>query len=381
MKPVVDRIAQNIKRRRKQLGLTQEELGTRLSYSVKAVSKWESGRGVPPTVLLPDLARELKISVDQLLSPWTEERYYLGIDGGGTKTEFALADAEGNILQTRLLGTSNPVDIGINASLEVLRTGISDLCADLPKSSISLFAGLAGGTTKGVSDQIGAFLNSLGFAEVGYGSDAKNAISAGIGKKDGIIVILGTGSVTFAQSRGRQHRIGGYGYLLGDAGSGFALGRDAILAALQAEDGSGEKTLLYDCVKARLGGGRVLERLGDFYEGGKREIASFAPCFFEAYGGGDPLAKRLLRRNLEAVASMIRGAAGHLSDIASPIPVVLCGGLSGAYGDEILPILRELLSGEPHAYELSRCERSMIYGALTLAGMPEYSEKKENHQC
>ena len=71
------------------------------------------------------------------------ERYFLGIDGGGKKTEFALADSDGNIIRTTILGTSNPSDIGIDAALNVIKTGISEVCADIPKSNISLFAGLA----------------------------------------------------------------------------------------------------------------------------------------------------------------------------------------------------------------------------------------------
>ena len=373
MENVTDIIAKNIKERRKALGLTQMELGVLLGYSVKAISKWESGKGAPPTVVLPLLAQMLRTDVDFLLREQTERRFYLGIDGGGTKTEFALADDEGHVIKTLLLGTSNPSDIGMSAAKEVWRTGISEVCAALPKGSISLFAGLAGGTTHGVSEEIDRFFGSFGFHSVRHGSDAENAISAGLGQRDGIITIMGTGSVAFAQCGGKRHRVGGYGYLLADAGSGFAFGRDAIAAALQYEDGSGEDTLLYESVKAKCGAKTVLEKLGLFYEGGKRAIADYASCVFDAYRHGDALAHVIVERNLQAVAQTVRGAGKHLKD-ASRIPVVLCGGICQSHGDVVVPVLGRYLSNEN--YEISLCEHSLIYGALRLAGMPEGREEK-----
>ena len=120
-----------------------------------------------------------------------------------------------------------------------------------------------------------------------------NAVSASLGRDDGITVMMGTGSVTFAQANGRMHRIGGYGYLLGDAGSGFLLGRGAILAALMCEDGSGEETALYVSVKKKCGTEKVLDSLGEFYRGGKRAIAQYAPLVLNAHAErGDAVGKK-----------------------------------------------------------------------------------------
>ena len=88
-------LAKNIKARRKEFGLTQAELAKRLSYSEKAISKWECGLGCPPTLILPTLAEALGTSVDALFYEEAEHHFFLGIDGGGTKTDFALADENG----------------------------------------------------------------------------------------------------------------------------------------------------------------------------------------------------------------------------------------------------------------------------------------------
>ena len=365
-KSIANIIAKNIRSRRKELKMTQNELADLLGYSAKAISKWESGAGTPPTVMLPMLAQALQTNLDIIMSDFSDRMFYLGIDGGGTKTDFALSDAHGNIQSSVCLGTSNPSDIGIENTLSVLRAGIIEVCGSIPKSNISIFAGIAGGTTDGIREQISVFLSKFGFAEVKNGSDAMNAVSASLGDADGISVIMGTGSVTFAQINGKTHRIGGYGHLLGDAGSGFALGREAILSALNFEDGSGEETALYEAVRKKCGTKSVLESLGKFYNGGKREIAQYAPLVLNAYENGDEVAKGILMDNLEKVAQSIRGAAKHLPKTKDPINVVLCGGLC-TKDSTIHRILCEIMAEEN--YSISICERPLIFGALRLAGM------------
>ena len=88
--------------------------------------------------------------------------------------------------------------------------------------------------------------------------------------------------MAFAKSGENQYRIGGYGYLLGDGGSGYAIGRAVIEAALRFEDGSGSETALYAPVLTKCGSKTVLEALGSFYRGGKSLIATYAPLLFDA---------------------------------------------------------------------------------------------------
>jgi N-acetylglucosamine kinase-like BadF-type ATPase len=365
-KNVVKILAKNMRSRRKELKMTQNELADLLNYSAKAVSKWESGISAPPTVILPRLAQVLQTNLDTLMEDISDQMFYLGIDGGGTKTEFALADSEGNILKTVCLGTSNPNDIGIENALTTLRAGIFEVCGNIKKSNISVFAGISGGTTAGMHEQISAFLSKFGFADAKNGNDAMNAVAASLGKSDGISVIMGTGSVTYAQVNGKMHRVGGYGYLIGDPGSGFSIGSKAILAALSFEDGSGEQTALYEAVRKKCGTESILESLCKFYSCGKHEIAQYAPLVLNAYVEGDKVAKRILFDELEMVAQAIRGASKHLPNTKEPIRIVLSGGLCTK--DRIIyHSLCEILSKEN--YSISVCEHSLVFGALKLAGM------------
>ena len=97
MSEILQKFSRSLKARRKALGMTQRDLADKISYSEKAVSKWESGVALPPSALLPTLSAILGVSIDELLMGKNEIRYYLGIDGGASKTEFLLVNSEGNV--------------------------------------------------------------------------------------------------------------------------------------------------------------------------------------------------------------------------------------------------------------------------------------------
>ena len=298
--------------------------------------------------------------------------YYIGVDGGGTKTEFVLADLEGNILKRTILSGCNPNDIGFQGTFDVLRQGIFDVCGEIPFRYISVFAGLAGGITGDNSRRIREFLEQYHFGRTGNGSDAQNAVAISLLGENGITVIMGTGAIAFAQCDDKLYRIGGFGYMFGDEGSGFCIGRDGIAAALQSEDGSGQKTVLEESVREKCGRKIILDAIGDFYQGGKRLIASYAPLVFKAYLDGDEVAKNILHRNVKAIAQIIFGAAKHLP-AGKEVKVALCGGIT-KNKEVILPILEQYLSEDAHnQYNVSVCDSSIAHGALLLAGM-EYKE-------
>jgi len=368
MRNVVECISENIKRYRRKCGMTQAELAAMLGYSEKAISKWECGKGMPPTELLPKLARCLETSIDRLMSEdGNGEMLFLGIDGGGTKTDFALADKNGKLIRRVILGASNPNDVGLPEAQSVLKSGIIEVCGEYPMKSISAFAGLAGGSSKENEQKIYNFLSNFGFASLANGEDAENAVSAGLDGSDGVAVIMGTGSVVYAKQGDELYRMGGYGFLLGDEGSGFSIGRDVIHAALRYDDGSGEETLLYKYVKEKCGSEAVFESIDGFYRGGKREIAQYAPLAFRAYSKGDRLATDILTKNIGELAALIQSAAKKVQ--GSSTRVVICGGLVSE-SETIVDILSGALSNDSHKYHIEVCKKPMVWGALRLAGMP-----------
>ena len=364
-KEISKAFGRNLRAARKAIGLTQTALAQQLGYSSKAVSKWESGEAIAHSVLLPTLARHLHTDINSLMRVSETVSYYVGIDGGGTKTEFLLAQEGGEILRRLVLEGCNPNDVGLAACTELLKRGIRELCAELPRDEISLFAGIAGCMTGNNRHEILQALSTLGFHRCDCNSDAVNAVQATLGDRDGIMIIAGTGNITFVQRDGVRHRLGGFNYLFEEGGSGYMLGHDALYYALKTEEKGKTDTLLYRLVLEKCATPTVLDDLAALYKGGKQLIASFAPIVFAAAKEGDPQALQILRRNAAVLAEEIEEGAALLGQ---PDPqVVLIGGL--CQQEELLfPLILEQL----HIKCRLRSHRdSLAKGALKMAGWEE----------
>ena len=352
--------AENLRFYRKKLGLTQQQLGNMVSYSGKAVSKWESGNVFPPTEALLRLTEILKTDLNALFALREAPSYFLGVDGGGTKTEFVLADSDNNIIMQDTLGPCNAINMDSEEIEKVITDGIKSVCRDVPPGQISAFFGISGaGTQK--SDRIYKFLKKFGFFSVGLGTDAQNIISAGLNGRNGIIAILGTGSVVFASKDGSLKRFGGYGNLLGDYASGYEIGKSGLSAVLAAADLSGPETLLSDMFSEKTKR-NIFDVLPLFYKNGKSYISSFAPMVFEAYRRGDGVARQIIRDNIKKFSCQLKAAAALFG--GSEIPVVLSGGLTRE-AEVILPLFKDELGDEKVKFEILR--EKPVMGAVRLA--------------
>lgn len=361
--------SQNLKKLRKHRSMTQEHLARKLGYTEKAVSKWESGNSIPAAETLIQLASVFDVTLDELFDDSSVAQYYLGIDGGATKTTFALADKNGVIMHKIVLGPSNPFDIGFVEACNVLESGINQVTANIRKRKISMFAGISGGGIKEMRDRLGAFFSKFGFLSFSNDSDAINIISAGLGSEDGIVVIMGTGSSCFKRLDGNISRLGGYGYLFDHAGGGYDLGNAAISLSCKAEDGSGKDTIIRKLLARELGTETVAEKISYFYSIGKSGIASFAPIVFEADELGDEVAKQILTDNMRHVASLIHTAGKSFAPDGERIKVVCVGGLTKK-SDQLFPLLNRELDklGADGRYDISVFDGDVVIGALMQAG-------------
>ena len=120
-------------------------------------------------------------------------KYLLGIDGGGTKTEFLLTDMNGKEIKRIILGASNPVNLGIENTCRLLSEGINKICAELDYSEISVYAGIAGAKTGDNEKLITEFLSGFGFGAFASGSDIDLALELTLKGENGTVVIMGTG--------------------------------------------------------------------------------------------------------------------------------------------------------------------------------------------
>ena len=295
-------VGKNIKKYREKLKITQQELATRLYVSYQAVSAWERGVALPDLENTAKLADVFNVKIDALLSNNTST-YLIAIDGGGTKTEFILFDKEGHVKKSLLLPGSNPNDIGIDGSIDLISDGIDKLTAHHSVSAV--FAGIAGVTTGSHRlDLQKALANKYGIPFF-VDTDAVNALALGNTPENTASVICGTGSCVFVRKNYQLTRLGGWGYLFDRAGSAYDVGNDAIRHALAVHDGLEAPSSLSALVTEKAGGD-IWKGLSAIYELGRPHVATFAPLVVQAAEQGDSVALAILEANAERLASLLR---------------------------------------------------------------------------
>ena len=181
-------------------------------------------------------------------------RCFIAIDSGGTKTDAVLFEETGHILARSLTQGCNAMDIGIGSACESLLGVLQNLVARIPRDGtlVSIYSGVA--ATDYFGGELGRYIRPY-FPDVTmrFEDDAVNLISGTLGHQDGCCIISGTGSSLYARIGERIVHLGGWGYLIDTGGSGYAIGRDAILAVFRYCDGRAPYTRLYDLIQEQMG--------------------------------------------------------------------------------------------------------------------------------
>ena len=262
----------------------------------------------------------------------------LAVDAGGTKTAACLARAKG-AASYEILGRSravgaNPLRIGFDqavANISIAAAAAAD-DAGLPGA----FAGravlsVAGAADPTIADEVERRLREAKIAEqIAVVSDVLPVFAAGV-EGAGIALIAGTGSVAYGRTEdGRTIRCGGWGYLLGDDGSGFAIGRSALrfaLKDLETDVDSHESltTTLLDKLDSRS----ASELISAVYTNpdSREVIASLALCVGQAAEAGDAVAKGILDQAARELARLAMRAAQSLNLDLRSIPLAVAGGV------------------------------------------------------
>lgn len=285
-------------------------------------------------------------------------QYYLGIDGGGTKTEFVLTDESGKVLARSRKKGCNPNDVGVDACFAVLREGIAEIASTVNGSDLYIFAGVSGA---GVGDTAKTLTEKLSasYEHVRVTSDLNNAVETSLKGEDGVAVICGTG-ISCTQRKGNEYKtVGGYGYLFEDGGSGYGYGRDAVKAVLRLEDGYGDDTTLAAALRTRFGRS-VRDSLGELLRGGKSVVAALCSLVFEGYNAGDEVCEKIVQYNLDCTVSLVRAALSAYRAEGGNLAFI--GGVTKER------VFRERMRTEfGERYTLIFGEVAPVYGAVRLA--------------
>ena len=156
--------------------------------------------------------------------------------------------------------------------------------------------------------------------------DYEIAHTGALDGKEGIILIAGTGSVCYGKNRdGSTAMAGGWGHLIGDAGSGYGIGRDALSAVARMYDGYGQPTILRDLLAQELKLDTAERIVSCVYSNDKSAVAALSPIVDKAYSTGDAVATQIIRSNAEALAQLVKAVASRLN--FNSCNVALLGGL------------------------------------------------------
>ena len=255
-------------------------------------------------------------------------KYIIGVDGGGTKTLALLADLDGNILARGLSGPCNYNAIGFESASAALERAIISACEEYPGEISALCLGLAGAGRK---EDIERFQNwaveKFPHTRVQIASDAEILLMAGAPSGPALALVCGTGSIVFGRTvTGELIRAGGWGYLFGDEGSGYAIGQAALRAVMQAHDGRGPATLLTELVLKQRGLSEPTELVRNIYvvDHPHLEVASLSSLVEEAAGQGDGVAVAILEESAQELARTIATVYPKLGTTLSPL--VVAGG-------------------------------------------------------
>lgn len=260
-------------------------------------------------------------------------RTVAGVDGGGSRTRATVFDVRLNPLG-RAEGSASAIhpahpEASAAVVAAVLRAAADEAGVALPLGS--LHVGLAGAGRPGPRDQVLRLLREEGLASsITLGSDAEIAFRDVFSTGPGILILSGTGSMVLGRGHeGGVERVGGWGPLLGDEGSGYDIGRNALRLIARSEDGREPKTDLRAIVLSKTGLTRATDLAAWAVTAGRPQVAALAEAVALADEVGDPAAAAILDEAAAELIVQVELMVDRLGPWQGRIPMALVGGLVG----------------------------------------------------
>ena len=290
--------------------------------------------------------------------------YYLGIDGGGTKTRCVLGD-ETMVLATAMSGGSNIVRLGETQAREALHTAVRQVCATAnisPAQISAICIGAAGADRPEIAAQIRTILAELiseiapepAHPKIEVVGDMTIALEAAFGAGPGVIAIAGTGSIAYGRdANGHTARAGGWGFAISDEGSGHWIGRRAISAILSAHD-QGRETAVTAMILQAWKLNTLDELVRQANSTPPPDFPRLFPIVLRAADEGDSIARGLLNdagANLAALARIV------IRRLAPDTPAVL-------FPESMLPVATLPVAMTGSVFRQSPDVRQVFYNTL-----------------
>ncbi len=280
-----------------------------------------------------------------------KNEYFIGVDGGGTHTRALIIDGLGHPLGWGKSGPSNYDHVGIKTARNNIESALHSAWKlagiDVQPATAACLgiAGITGTKDRAMILDMAVELHIAKASHITVDHDIRILLTGGLGGESGIALIVGTGSSCYGRNAaGHEVRVGGFGSLVDDLGSGYALGVQALRSSVFAADGRGRVTSLSEPVFKFLG----ITTMDDFprrvyHEGLTRtQIASLAPLVISCAEAGDSVAINILRIGAMDLADMVATAVRRM-ECNDSLALVIGGGLGEAetlYRQEILRALQ-----------------------------------------
>jgi N-acetylglucosamine kinase-like BadF-type ATPase len=296
--------------------------------------------------------------------------HVLGIDAGGTKTVCLLADEQGLIVSQSRGGGANLQAVGELEVEKVLYTVMEEAIGDRTVIPNAICLGIAGVDRPDDLAVVRRIMQRIGYkARVLVVNDALVALEAGAPGEPGVVIISGTGSIAYGRnSAGEAARAGGWGYVLGDEGSGYWIGRAALRAVLREADRRGPRTALTPLLLKHFGVDQAQGLIYEVYHSNLKPsaIGALATCVQAAFAEGDPAAIGILRSAADELESSALSVARRLDLMGQPFSFILAGGIFRAVPWLQQELVRRLPVAAPNSIAIL-LDREPAEGAVRLA--------------
>jgi len=294
----------------------------------------------------------------------------LGIDVGGTKTVCLLADDDARVLALGREEGANLQGVGELALEKVLHLVMESTLTGTGVIPSAICLGIAGVDRAADEAVVRSIMGRIGYkARILVVNDALIALEAGVGDAPGIVIVSGTGSIAYGRDAdGQASRAGGWGYVLGDEGSGYWIGRLALRAVVRHADGRGRVTSLTPRLLHHFGAGKAAELINKVYheELAPRSIASLAKYVQQSRDEGDLVAAGILNRAADELITAATAVMNRLELTDREFTFVLAGGMFHAV-PWLCDQMQLLLPALARQSKVMRLEAEPALGAVRLA--------------
>ncbi len=251
------------------------------------------------------------------------EGCFIAIDSGGTNTRGWVCDKAGNTLKRYLSSGANPKDIGWDKAFAIFKHCILDLLeGDLSKlECLCITAAGIGDVTKDSSLFWGENL-AIESSKIIIVGDAYAAHLGAFAGQDGVMVVAGTGTALVGRKGQQAIRLGGWGHILGDQGSGYAIGLAGIREAVMASD-LGQTSALLQAVKKTYNISSIQQLLEHIHASAKAEVAKFAKDVLNLAAQGDAKSQTIIEEQVAIFPSFFK----RFAELGYPPKLSYIGGL------------------------------------------------------